>query len=165
MTQSYRPLSWWQRPLFAFAATRPGGWYFLTIAPRLDPILLRASGGRLSSGLGQPVGILKIRGARSGLIRETTLLCTPVEEGYLVVASRAGSTKHPAWYYNLRANPEIQLEIGGQVSPFLARELEGEERERYWQRAVWFYPGYAAYQRRAGARVIPVFLLEPMPRS
>lgn len=161
MSATKRPLSWWQKPLFAFAASRLGGWYFLTIAPRIDPLLLRASRGRVSSGLGQPVGILKIRGARSGLIRETTLLCTPVDEGYLVVASRAGSEKHPAWYYNLRANPDIQLEIGGEEQAYVAHELHGADREAYWAKAVWFYPGYAAYQKRASVRTIPIFLLTP----
>ncbi|MCL4832546.1 MAG: nitroreductase family deazaflavin-dependent oxidoreductase [Caldilineaceae bacterium] len=156
-----RSLAWWQKPLFAFAGSKAGGWYFLTIAPRIDPLLLRLSRGRWSSGLGQPVGILKIRGAKSGLIRETTLLCTPDGENFIVVASRAGNLKHPAWYYNLRANPEIRLLIHGQESGYIARETSGAERDELWRKAVWFYPGYAAYKERAGARVIPVFLLRP----
>ena len=96
----------------------------------------------MSSGLGQPVGILKVRGVKSGLIRETPLLCIPEGDGYILVASRTGLPKHPAWYYNLRANPEIQLFIGGQEKAYVARELKGEERERYWRRAS-NYSGFA----------------------
>ncbi len=166
MSEERRKLTWWQKPLFAFAGTRPGGWYFLTIAPRIDPLLLRISNGRWSSGFGQPVGILKIKGAKSGRIRETTLLCTPYENEnhdkcYIVVASRAGSPKHPAWYYNLRANPEIRLLINGQERGYVAQESADAQRDELWRRAVWFYPGYAAYEKRAGARAIPVFLLRP----
>jgi len=156
-----RTLAWWQKPLFAFASSKAGGWYFLNIASRLDPILLHLSRGRWSNGLGQPVGILKIRGAKSGLIRETPLLCVPDGENYIVVASRTGHPKNPAWYYNLRANPEVRLYIHGKEGVFAAHEATGAERDELWSRAVWFYPGYAAYQKRAGDRVIPVFLLRP----
>ncbi len=157
-----RNLTWWQRPLFAFASSKVGGWYFIHIASRIDRVLLRLSRGRWSNGLGQPVGMLKIKGAKSGLIRETILLCTPDGENYIVVASRAGDTKHPAWYYNLRANPEIRLLIAGQERTFVAHEATGEERDKLWRKAVWFYPGYAAYEKRAGGRLIPVFLLRPV---
>ena len=158
-----RNLTWWQKPLFAFASSKAGGWYFLNVGSRLDPWLMRISGGHWNSGLGQSVGILKVRGAKSGLIRATPLLCIPEGDGYILVASRTGLPEHPAWYYNLRANPEIRLFIDGQEKAYVARELQGEERERYWQRAVWFYPGYAVYQQRAGRgrRVIPLFLLRP----
>jgi len=160
--ESQRNLTWWQRPLFAFASSKAGGWYFIHIASRIDRVLLRLSRGRWSNGLGQPVGMLKIKGAKSGLIRETILLCTPDGENYIVVASRAGDTKHPAWYYNLRANPEIRLLIGGQERSFVAHEASGAERDDLWRKAVWFYPGYAAYEKRAGSRLIPVFLLRPV---
>jgi F420H(2)-dependent quinone reductase len=122
---------------------------------------MRISGGRWNSGMGQPVGILKIRGAKSGLIREMPLLCIPEGDGYIVVASRTGHPKNPAWYYNLRANPEVRLLIGGQEAAYVAHEVTGEEREALWRKAVWFYPGYAKYQQRAGERVIPVFWLRP----
>jgi len=156
-----RQLSWWQKPLFAFAGSPAGAWFFMNIAPRVDRFLLPLSRGRWSSGLGQPVGILKIKGAKSGLIRETVLLCTPHEGNYIVVASRGGNTKHPAWYYNLRANPDIRLFINGREEAYRAYETSGPERETLWQKAVWFYPGYASYQARAGGRTIPVFLLKP----
>lgn len=157
-----RKLNWWQKPLFAFAASKAGGWYFLNIGSRLDPVLMRMSGGRWNSGMGQPVGILKSRGAKSGLIRETPLLCIPDGENFIVVASRTGLPKHPAWYFNLRANPEVRLAIHGQERGYVAHEATGPERDKLWQRAVWFYPGYALYQQRAGERVIPVFLLRPV---
>ena len=159
---SQRRLTWWQKPLFAFAASRLGGWYFLNVGSRLDPVLMRISGGRWNSGMGQPVGILKIRGAKSGLMRELPLLCIPEGDGYIVVASRTGHPKHPAWYYNLRANPEIRLLIHGKEEAFIAHEAAGEERAELWRKAVWFYPGYAVYQQRAGERVIPVLLVRPV---
>lgn len=156
-----RKLTWWQKPLFAFASSKAGGWYFLEIGSRLDPLLMGISGGRWNSGLGQPVGILKSRGAKSGLIRATPLLCVPEGDGFIVVASRTGLPKHPAWYYNLRANPEVRLLIRGKEGSFIARETAGAERDELWRKAVWFYPGYGVYEKRAGARVIPVFLLRP----
>jgi deazaflavin-dependent oxidoreductase (nitroreductase family) len=156
-----RKLAWWQKPLFAFAASKAGGWYFLNIGSRLDPLLMRISGGRWNSGLGQPVGILKVRGAKSGLIRETPLLCVPDGENFIIVASRTGLPKHPAWYFNLCANPEVRLTINGSERVFIAHEATGPQRDELWQKAVWFYPGYAVYQQRAGERLIPVFLLRP----
>ena len=157
-----RKLNWWQKPLFAFAASKAGGWYFLNVGSRLDPVLMRMSGGRWNSGMGQPLGILKSRGAKSGLIRETPLLCVPDGENFIVVASRTGLPKHPAWYYNLRANPAVRLTIHGQERGYVAHESTGPERDELWQRAVWFYPGYAVYQQRARERLIPVFLLRPV---
>ena len=78
-------------------------------------------------------------------------------------ASKGGHRRHPAWYHNLRAHPEASVEIRGRREPVVAREAEGAERAELWARAVEFYPGYAAYQRRAGARRIPGMVLVRAP--
>jgi F420H(2)-dependent quinone reductase len=86
------------------------------------------------------------------------LLATPVAEGYVLVASKAGAAEHPAWYRNLKAHPECTLAVGGEVLDFIAQEAEGETRERLWRAAVQNYGGYADYQKRT-RRTIPVMLL------
>jgi deazaflavin-dependent oxidoreductase (nitroreductase family) len=71
-----------------------------------------------------------------------------------------GATCHPSWYYNLRANPRAIVVVDGVEVPVRAREVEGEERDRLWRTGVQIYPGWAAYERRAAPRRIPVFVLE-----
>jgi deazaflavin-dependent oxidoreductase (nitroreductase family) len=77
------------------------------------------------------------------------------------MASNYGSTSHPAWYHNLRANPACTITRGGREQPYIAREAEGAEREELWRRAVVFYSGYRTYQIRAEGRRVPVMVLEP----
>jgi deazaflavin-dependent oxidoreductase (nitroreductase family) len=79
----------------------------------------------------------------------------------LLVASRGGDVKHPAWYRNVVANPDVRLLYDGSERRYRARQAEGEERERAWRLCNRTYAGYAAYQQRAGDRVIPVIVLEP----
>jgi deazaflavin-dependent oxidoreductase (nitroreductase family) len=142
-------------------ASRPGAWWFVNVAPTIDRPLMRLTGGRLSSaGIGR-VGLLRVRGARSGQLRETPLVYARDGERILLVASRGGDIKHPAWYRNLVANPDVTFTADGEERPFTARTLEGEERDRGWWIACERYAGYRAYQRRAGDRVIPVVALEP----
>jgi deazaflavin-dependent oxidoreductase (nitroreductase family) len=117
--------------------------------------------GRLSTGLGQPIVLLHARGARSGIERTTPLLATKTGERILVVASKAGAIKHPAWYHNVRANPDVEVTVDGRRQPVRARIAQGDERARLWDIACDNYSGYATYQRRAGSRQIPVVVLEP----
>jgi deazaflavin-dependent oxidoreductase (nitroreductase family) len=77
----------------------------------------------------------------------------------ILIASKGGHPRHPSWYHNLRAHPEAIVEIRGRREKVVAREADGAERADLWERAVAFYPGYAAYQRRAGSRRIPVVVL------
>ncbi len=85
-----------------------------------------------------------------------------VEHGgtHAIVASMGGAPTHPLWYHNLKAHPEAMLQDGAERLDVVARELEGEERAEWWERAVAAFPDYADYQRRTD-RLIPVFLLEP----
>ena len=134
----------------------------VNIGNRVDPFLLKRSNGRLGIFFGQSVGLLFTVGAKSGQARETPLLYTPDGERILLVASNAGSSRHPAWYHNLRANPEVEfLPRGGPRGPYRARELSGAERDDAWAKVNDMYIGYEGYQRRTGGRRIPVIALDP----
>ena len=123
--------------------------------------LYERSGGRDGTTLrGMPVVVLTTRGARTGNIRKTPLMRVEHEGSYAVVASQGGAPAHPQWYYNLLAHPQVQLQDGPDTLDLVARELDGEERELWWKRAVEAFPDYADYQIRTDRR-IPVFVLEP----
>lgn len=119
------------------------------------------SGGREANTLldtGLPIIILTTRGHTSGKIRKSPLM--RVEHGgeYALVGSVGGSSRHPAWYHNLKANPsEVTVQDGPEPFEVDVRQLDGEERAVWWKRAVAAYPPYAEYQTRT-SRVIPVFL-------
>jgi deazaflavin-dependent oxidoreductase (nitroreductase family) len=149
------------RIITPISSSRPGSWFFVNVAPHLDRGLLRLSGGRLTMSGRRMVGFLHVKGAKSGLDRVTPLMYTRDGDRVLLIASRGGDSKHPAWYRNIVANPDVRFSIGGDERAYRARELQGEERERCWELAVRRYGGYAVYQRRAGGRRIPVLTLEP----
>jgi deazaflavin-dependent oxidoreductase (nitroreductase family) len=126
--------------------------------------LYESSGGTQGltlRGTGLPVVIVTNRGARSGKLRKTPLMRVEHEGRYAAVASQGGAPTHPAWYENLLAHPDVEVQDGPLKRDMRARELSGEEREQWWQRAVAAFPSYADYQRRT-ERQIPVFLLEPV---
>ena len=150
-----------QKVLQRFAQTPLGGKLFITVFPAIDRRLMPLTHGRLSTGLGQPIVLLHARGAKTGVERTTPLLATKTGEQIIVVASKAGAVKHPAWYHNVRANPEVEVSVDGERRPMQARTAAGNERERLWAVVCDNYSGYATYQRRAGSREIPVVVLEP----
>lgn len=155
---------WVHGAITTLASSRLGAWLVAPIAHHVDRLALRLSGGRqtLSALLaGIPTIILTARGARSGKRRSVPLLGVPAGEEIVVIASNWGQAKHPAWYHNVRANPEVEVTRDGRSERYVAREAAGDERERYWQHAVAVYPGFAAYRRRAG-RQIPVIVLSPL---
>lgn len=119
------------------------------------------SGGTAGTTMrGMPVVILTTRGARSGKVRKTPLMRVEHDGSYAVVASMGGAPQHPMWYHNLVADPLVELQDGPVRQDMLAREAAGEERTRWWDRAVAAFPDYADYQR-ATAREIPLFVLVP----
>lgn len=120
----------------------------------------RSEGREGTTMRGMPVVVLTTRGARTGNIRKTPLMRVEHEGDYAVVASQGGAPTHPKWYYNLLAHPEVQLQDGPAKQDMVARELDGEEREIWWKRAVEAFPDYADYQTKT-QRIIPVFVLEP----
>lgn len=124
--------------------------------------LYESSGGQRGTTLrdtGLPVVIITNRGVRSGKVRKTPVMRVEHEGRYAAVASQGGAPTHPAWYYNLRAEPFAVLQDGPRTWDMIAREVTGEERAQWWERAVAAYPSYADYQRKT-TRVIPVFVLE-----
>ncbi len=125
--------------------------------------LYESSGGTQGTTLrdtGLPVVIITNRGACSGAVRKTPVM--RVEHGgrYAAVASQGGAPTHPFWYYNLRAHARVQVQDGPRKQEMVAREVSGEERAQWWDRAVAAYPPYAEYQQKT-SRLIPVFVLEP----
>jgi deazaflavin-dependent oxidoreductase (nitroreductase family) len=110
---------------------------------------------------GVPVIILTTRGVRSGKVRKIPLMRVEHQGVYAVVASRGGAPKHPVWYYNLVADPYVELRDHADVHDMKAREVGGEERAAWWDRAVSAWPDYAEYQKKTD-REIPVFVLEPV---
>src|SRR5947209_7686152 len=148
-----------EKVLQSFAQTRLGGKLFITVFPAIDRRLMPLTRGRLSTGMGQPVVLLHVRGAKSGIERSVPLLATKTGEQVLVVASKAGAVKHPAWYHNVKANPDVEVTMDGRRRPMRATIVTGPERERLWATGCDNYSGYAPYQRRAGDRLIPVVSL------
>jgi deazaflavin-dependent oxidoreductase (nitroreductase family) len=110
---------------------------------------------------GMPCVIVVNRGVRSGQLRRTPLMRVEQDGSYLAVGSKGGAPANPAWVANLRADPSVEVWDGPTRGDYIARELEGDERSRWWQSAVAVYPPYADYQERT-ERLIPVFVLEPV---
>jgi deazaflavin-dependent oxidoreductase (nitroreductase family) len=110
---------------------------------------------------GLPVIILTSVGAKSGKLRKTPLMRVEHDGEYAVVASLGGAPTHPVWYYNLTANPQVELQDGPVKKDYLAREVSGAERVIWWDRALAAYPDYAEYQKKT-TRTLPVFVLTPI---
>jgi len=129
--------------------------------------LYERSGGTQGTTLrdtGLPVVIITNRGARTGKLRKTPVMRVEHDGRYAAIASQGGAPTHPRWYYNLRSDPAVELQDGARKWDMIARELTGDERARWWQRAVAAYPPYAEYQQKTD-RQIPVFILEPADGS
>lgn len=134
----------------------------LNVANRIDKRLLPATNGRLSLSLGQPVLCLEVRGAKSGQPRRTPLMFVDVDDQLVLIASATGRPRHPAWYRNLTANPEVRVYApGGRSGAYVARTVHSEERQRMWQAARDYYSGFDVYEQRVnGVREIPVVALK-----
>ncbi|MDF6066462.1 nitroreductase family deazaflavin-dependent oxidoreductase [Streptomyces sp. NPDC053741] len=123
--------------------------------------LIESSGGTQGTTMrGMPVILLTTRGAKSGKLRKTPLMRVEHDGQYAVVASLGGAPKHPVWYYNVLADPEVELRDGTVRQDMTAREITGEEKALWWSRAVEAFPDYAEYQTKTD-REIPVFVLSP----
>lgn len=113
-----------------------------------------------SSMMGLPIVLLTMKGV-SGKVRKVPLMRVEFEGRYAAVASMGGAPKNPQWYANLKANPVLDLQDGSETKAYRAREIEGAEREEWWERCVAAYPPYADYQEKT-TRTIPVLVLEPL---
>jgi deazaflavin-dependent oxidoreductase (nitroreductase family) len=117
------------------------------------------SGGTEGTELqGRPVILLTTIGAKSGKIRKTPLMRVEHNGEYAVVASLGGAPKNPVWYYNIKANPRVELQDGAETHDYDSREVFGDEKAAWWERAVAAWPDYANYQKKTD-RQIPVFVL------
>ena len=127
--------------------------------------LYERSGGTEGTTLrdtGLPVIIVTNRGWKTGAIRKTPLMRVVDGENYILVASRGGAPTHPFWYYNLKAEPNVEIRDQTEVRAMRVREVvDADERQRLWAIAVAAFPPYQSYQEKAG-RVIPLFVAEPI---
>jgi len=153
-----------QRWLHAIPSSDVGSRLFAQILPPVDRGLMRLSGNKVSLAAliaGVPVVLLTTTGAKSGEPRTVPLVSVPDGGKWILIASNWGGEKAPAWSFNLRKNPACTITCDGVTGSFVAREISGEEYERYWHQAVALYSGYAVYKKRAAHRHIPVFVLDP----
>ncbi|HEV2812214.1 MAG TPA: nitroreductase family deazaflavin-dependent oxidoreductase [Solirubrobacteraceae bacterium] len=136
-------------------------WKAWEVLTRVNIGLFRATGGRVGGKMGRaPILLLHHTGAKSGKTRVSPLIYVPDGDQVVVVASKGGVDKHPAWFHNLRANPETEVELPREGRRRVrARVAEGPERERLWEKAVAIYKPYAEYQTYT-ERQIPVVVLE-----
>ena len=142
-------------PLTGDYEPSPAGW----VARQVE--LYERTGGAEGNTLkGRPVILLTTRGAKSGKVRKTPLMRVTDGTRYAVVASQGGAPTNPFWYHNIVADPHVSLQDGATPRDYVARRVEGDEREKWWAMAVDTWPDYDEYRKKTD-RDIPVFVLEP----
>ena len=125
----------------------------------------RATGGRLFGRMGKsPILLLNTVGRKTGRKRTSPLLYVMDGEDFVIIASKGGAPAHPAWYLNLKANPDATVEVGDREVRVRAEEVDSEEKVRLWQKMVEMYPTYDDYQRKT-EREIPLLVLRPVERG
>lgn len=150
-------------------ATRLGAWFYARMLHPFDRAFFFLTGGRktLSALLaGLPVVWVTTIGARSGRPRTVPIVCIPIDSdtnAFGLIASNFGQRHHPAWYHNMKANPQVICLLNGRTGEYIARETSGGEYDRIWERGVSFYAGYSLYRQRVGQRTIPIMALTPVP--
>lgn len=150
-----------RRTLLEPIARSPAGrWWLINVSPRLDKTVFRLSGGRFTT-LPAPMLTIAHTGARSGLRRENLLTYFTDGDDLVVMASNYGRESHPAWYHNVKANPEVEVTVGGRRGRYRARITEGADRDRLWELAKRLTRAYADYEERTD-REIQVVRLEPL---
>jgi F420H(2)-dependent quinone reductase len=139
-------------------------WGLLDRAMRGHVALYRATGGLVGHRVPflPPMLLVEHVGAKSDTRRTSVLAYTKDGEDLVIVASKGGHPKNPAWYHNLKANPDTFVQVGSRRRPVRAREATPKEHPRLWAKVVSVYPGFDTYQKRTG-RSIPLIILEPRP--
>lgn len=141
------------------------GIYLGRRSTKLHVALYRRSGGRIGGNIpGWPeagIALVDHVGARTAKKRTSPLMYQEDGDAVVVMASKAGQPTHPAWFYNLKANPETTVQIGSTIRPVRARVADDDERGRLWAKFVEIYPGSEAYRRNAKGRTIPIVILDP----
>jgi deazaflavin-dependent oxidoreductase (nitroreductase family) len=155
-----RRLSWWMGG--ALAASKPALAVLRKVAMPFEPMVMKATSGRLTLSPTLPVVVLTSVGARSGERREVPLAYFTDGDDVVLIASNYGGSRHPGWYHNLCAHPECDLYIGPHGGRFTAREVHGEDRDRLYGLAKDRLAGvFASHEKRSGDRTIPVMRLTP----
>ena len=121
---------------------------------------LKSQGRQMATLLGRDICVVTMRGARTGRTRHVPVMYVPWGDGVIVVASLGGAPNHPTWYYNLVANPDIEVQVKDRSLKLRARLASRDEKDAVWPQCVKYYPDYQVYQDRT-SRDIPVFLCEP----
>ena len=148
------------RAYVRFLGTRLAAWLSMHLVWKVDPPLMRLTGGRLGMGLILPTALLETRGARTGRVRRNGVIYSHDGERVTIIASKLGAPEHPSWFHNARANPDVLF--GGR--PFRAEIVDDQPaRTRLWELADRVFPPYAAYRERAArvGREIPILQLVP----
>ena len=146
-----------------FLAWQPISWLMARVLHHADTFLLRLSRGKWTFAqiTSLPIIELSTTGAKTGKQRTLPITGLPDGEKYALIASNFGQKRNPAWYHNLKANPECIVKKNGHTGVYVAREAEAQENKHYYAMATSYYIGYAAYKQRASHRKIPVMVLEP----
>ena len=154
-----------QRLIFNLASSRYGAFIFRRFAHRLDNYIIHLTKGRTSITqilTGVPVVKMTTMGAKSNLPRTVTVLFLHAEDGsnkLAAIASNWGQSHYPAWYHNLKKNPQATCVVAGQTADYLAYEAEGDEYDQFWNLALDVYPGFRQYKQRVGEqRHIPIMV-------
>ena len=152
-----------QRFVHRFLMLRPVSVFLARVLHHLDAFVLRLTRGKytVTQVVGLPIIQLTTIGAKTGQARTIPLVSLIDGEKIVVIGSNFGQKHNPSWYYNLKAYPECEVHFNGRTDKYIARETDGDEREKYWQLAVSYYKGYDVYKIRAAHRKIPVMVLEP----
>jgi deazaflavin-dependent oxidoreductase (nitroreductase family) len=146
------------------ARSEAGRWWLINVSPKLDGAIFRLSGGRFTS-IPTHILVLTHTGARTGVKRENLLTYFTDGKDLIVMASNYGRERHPAWYYNVSANPEVEVRAAGRVIGCRAQITAGEDRERLWGLAKQLTRAYVDYEERATGREIQVVRLTPIDDS
>jgi deazaflavin-dependent oxidoreductase (nitroreductase family) len=160
----YAQANWFRRLVRLTAGWRPMSWFYARTLHHIDRVVYRLTRGRatFSSWVsGVPIVMLTTTGAKSGRPRTLPVLGVAHDDRLVLIASNYGQCRNPAWYHNLRANPRARIVFEGVERDVVARELTGEERERWYARGIEIYPGWTQYRTRAAHRQIPVIELTP----
>jgi deazaflavin-dependent oxidoreductase (nitroreductase family) len=163
--RGYRQANLFQRLMRLSGAVPPISWLYARTLHHADRLVYRLTRGRatfVSLVTGLPIVMLTTTGAKSGQRRTLPLVALPEGNRMIIIASNYGQYRNPSWYYNLRANPRATIIYEGVTREVMARELEGEERDRQYERGIGIYPGWTQYRERAAHRRIPVIELSPV---
>lgn len=142
-------------------AFRPFTLFLVHVGRYIDPVLMRWTNGRVNLTGANAVVVLHHKGARTGKVRQTPLGYFTNGPDVILIASKGGAPGHPAWLYNVRANPDVELFVGSRGGAYRAHVATPEERADLWPKAVAIYSGFARYQERAGDREISVVVCSP----